>query len=74
MQLIRMPKGSQTSCKCNIIYCICVYLCNMNYTEHKDNPKSFHALTSLDHIQFSHLLPYFEASHDDYLSEYELYR
>lgn len=44
----------------------------MNYSEHKDNPKSFRALTGLDHIQFSHLYPYFEASHDDYLSEYEL--
>lgn len=47
-------------------------LCSMNYTEHKDNPKSFRALTGLDHIQFSHLLPYFEAAHDDYLSEYDL--
>lgn len=44
----------------------------MNYTDHKDNPKSFRALTGLSHIQFSHLLPYFEAAHDDYLSEYEL--
>ena len=44
----------------------------MNYTEHKDNPKSFRALTGLDHLRFSHLLPYFEAAHDDYLSEYEL--
>lgn len=44
----------------------------MNYNEHKDNPKSFRALTGLTHIQFSHLLPYFEAAHDDYLSEYEL--
>lgn len=44
----------------------------MNYTEHKDNPKSFRALTGLTHIQYSHLLPYFEAAHDDYLSEYEL--
>lgn len=44
----------------------------MNYNDHKDNPKSFRALTGLDHTQFSHLLPYFEAAHDDYLSEYEL--
>ena len=44
----------------------------MNYNEHKNNPKSFRALTGLSHIQFLHLLPYFEASHDDYLSEYEL--
>ncbi|NDV97524.1 hypothetical protein D0T84_21905 [Dysgonomonas sp. 521] len=44
----------------------------MNYTEHKNNPKSFRALTGLTHIQFLHLLPYFEAAHDDYLSEYEL--
>lgn len=44
----------------------------MNYKEHKDNPKSFRALTGLTHIQYSHLLPYFEAAHDDYLSEYEL--
>lgn len=44
----------------------------MNYNEHKDNSKSFRALTGLTPIQFSHLLPYFEAAHDDYLSEYEL--
>lgn len=44
----------------------------MNYKDHKDNPKSFRALTGLTHIQFSHLLPYFEAAHDDYLSEYEM--
>lgn len=44
----------------------------MNYNEHKDNPKSFRALTGLSHVQFSHLLPYFEAAHDDYLSEYEM--
>lgn len=43
----------------------------MNYKEHKDNPKSFRSLTGLTHVQFSHLLPYFEAAHDDYLSEYE---
>lgn len=46
--------------------------CRMNYKEYKDNPKSFRALTGLAHIQFSHLLPYFEAAHDDYLSAYEL--
>lgn len=46
----------------------------MNYNDHKDNPKSFRALTGLTHIQFSHLLPYFEAAHDDYLCEYELNR
>ncbi len=44
----------------------------MNYNDHKDNSKSFRALTGLTHIQFSHLLPYFEAAHDDYLSEHEL--
>lgn len=44
----------------------------MNYIEHKDNPKSFRALTGLPHIQFTYLLPYFEAAHDDYLSAYEL--
>lgn len=44
----------------------------MNYKEHKDNHKSFCALTGLPHVQYSHLLPYFEAAHDDYLSEYEL--
>lgn len=44
----------------------------MNYTDHKDNPQSFRVLTGLDHTQFCHLLPYFEAAHDDYLSEYEL--
>ena len=44
----------------------------MNYSEHKDNPKSFRALTGLNHLQFSRLLPYFEAAHDDYLSEYEM--
>ena len=44
----------------------------MNYNDHKDNPKSFRTLTGLSHIRFSHLLPYFEAAHDDYLSEYEL--
>ena len=44
----------------------------MNYNDRKDNPKSFRALTGLSHIQFSHLLPYFEAAHDDYLSEYKL--
>lgn len=44
----------------------------MNYSDHKDTPKSFRALTGLGHPQFSHLLEYFEAVHDDYLSEYEL--
>lgn len=44
----------------------------MNYNKHKGNSKSFRALTSLTHIQFSHLFPYFEAAHDNYLSEYEL--
>ncbi len=44
----------------------------MNYKDHKDNPKSFRALTGLTDIQFSHLLPFFEASHDDYLSKYEM--
>lgn len=44
----------------------------MNYSDHKDTPKSFRALTGLAHPQFSHLLEYFEAVHDDYLSEYEL--
>ncbi|MGJ1014505.1 transposase family protein [Bacteroides salyersiae] len=44
----------------------------MNYNDHKNNSKSFRALTGLDHVQFIHLLPYFEAAHDDYLSEYEL--
>jgi hypothetical protein len=44
----------------------------MNYKEHKDNPKSFRALTGLCPIQFSNLLPYFEAAHNDYLSEYEM--
>lgn len=44
----------------------------MNYTEHKNKPKSFRVLTGLTHIQFLHLLPYFEVAHDDYLSEYEL--
>lgn len=44
----------------------------MNYNNHKDNPRSFRALTGLTHIQLSHLLPYFEAAHDDYLCEYEL--
>lgn len=44
----------------------------MKYIEHKDNPKSFRALTGLTHIQFSHLLPYFEAAHADYLSAHEL--
>ncbi len=48
------------------------YFYIMNYKEHKENPKSFRALTGLTHIQFSHLLPYFEAAHDDYLSEYEI--
>ena len=44
----------------------------MNYKEHKDNAKSFRALSGLSHDQFCQLLPYFEASHNDYLSEYEL--
>ncbi len=44
----------------------------MNYQEHKDNPKSFRSLTGLYSVQFSHLLTYFEAAHDDYLSEYEM--
>lgn len=44
----------------------------MNYKEYKDTPKSFRALTGLTHIQFTYLLPSFEAEHDDYLSEYEM--
>lgn len=44
----------------------------MNYTAPKDNAKSFPALTGLRAAQFSLLLPYFEASHDDYLSGYEM--
>lgn len=44
----------------------------MNYNEHKDNPQSFRTLTGLDHNQYSHFFPFFEAAHDDYLSEYEL--
>lgn len=44
----------------------------MNYKDHKDNPKSFRSLVGLSHDQFSHLLPYFEAAHDDYLCEHEL--
>jgi hypothetical protein len=44
----------------------------MNYKDHKDNSKSFRSLTGLSHDQFSHLLPYFEAAHDDYLCEHEL--
>lgn len=44
----------------------------MNYNDHKDNAKSFRALTGLSHEQFSALLPYFEAAHEDYLSEYEM--
>ncbi|WP_291528093.1 hypothetical protein [Bacteroides sp. UBA939] len=44
----------------------------MNYTDHKDNPKSFRSLTGMDHAQFPNLLPFFEAAHDDYLSEHEM--
>lgn len=44
----------------------------MNYEEHKNNPKSFRSLIGLDHSHFSRLLLYFEAAHDDYLSEHEL--
>lgn len=44
----------------------------MNYNDHKDNPNSFCALTDLTHIQFSHLLAYFEAAYDNCLCEYEL--
>lgn len=44
----------------------------MSYNERKDNPPKNRALTGLTHIQLSHLLPYIEATHDDYLSEYEL--
>lgn len=44
----------------------------MNYLEHKDNRKSFRALTGLSHEQYLVLLPHFRAAHDDYLSEYEL--
>ena len=44
----------------------------MNYHDHKDNSKSFRALTGVSHEQFCALLPYFEAAHEDYLSEYEM--
>lgn len=44
----------------------------MTYNEHKDSAARFRALTGLTHIHFVHLLPYFEAAHDDYLSEYEM--
>lgn len=55
-----------------VIYRAYAYLCSMNYNDHKDNAKSFRALTGLSHEQFSALLPYFEAAHEDYLSEYEM--
>ncbi len=44
----------------------------MNYHEHKDNSKSFRALTGVSHERFCALLPYFEAAHEDYLSGYEM--
>jgi hypothetical protein len=44
----------------------------MKYTDHKDNPKSFRSLTGLTAIQFSYLLPFFEAAHDDYLERHEM--
>jgi len=44
----------------------------MKYTEHINNPKSFRSLTGLNREQFMSLLPYFSASHEDYLSEYEM--
>ena len=44
----------------------------MNYHDHKDSSKSFRALTGVNHEQFCALLPYFEAAHEDYLSEYEM--
>jgi hypothetical protein len=44
----------------------------MKYTKHKDNPKSFRSLTGLTVIQFSYLLPFFEAAHDDYLEQHEM--
>lgn len=44
----------------------------MNYNEHKDKSKSFRVLTGFNHEQFCALLPYFEAAHEDYLSEYEM--
>ena len=40
--------------KSDVIYRVYAYFCSMNYKEHKDNPKSFRALTGLTHIQFSH--------------------
>lgn len=43
----------------------------MNYSGHKDNRKSFHALTGLSHEQHLALLSHLEAAHDDY-SEYEV--
>jgi hypothetical protein len=44
----------------------------MKYTDYRNNPVSFRALTGLSIEQFEELLPYFEEAHDDYLSKYEM--
>lgn len=50
----------------------CAYLCAMTYTDYRNNVKSFRALAGLSVEQFDELLPYFEDSHNDYLSRYEM--
>ena len=44
----------------------------MKYTDYQHNEKSFRSLTGFSWEQFNQLYPYFERSHNEYLSHYDM--
>lgn len=44
----------------------------MKYIDYQHNEKSFRSLTGLSIEQFGKLFPYFEAAHNEYLSQYDM--
>jgi hypothetical protein len=44
----------------------------MKYTDYQKKEKSFRSLTGLSHEQFIKLLPYFEESHNEYFTHYDM--